>query len=331
MILDLMGFFSLTKLKKGGNMNMKDQARLKMHQRMEAYLLKHPGITGSLPNFATLFALFRQGIAAVLELMKEQEGSSKSSLLSKAEARASLEALAFDVSGKLVAYATNKPKRELLSKINFTKTELETCTDYVLVSHAKILCETVTLNLADLEVYRIKQADVDAMLQLGALLLQEEPLPEVEVKDQVEITKALEARLRENQEVLKQIDAEMLIVRCSEVVFYREYWLLRKIIYSWQRKLAVKGRVIHKGTREGLKGVTIIFEAADEETAAALKAYTGGNAPRKTARMGGFTKKSFIEGAFKVTASKVGFITQRVTVYIRNGETTRILFEMQAV
>ena len=53
-------------------MKSREQAMLKMQQRIEAYLLKHSDVTDTLPNFAVLFALLQAGIVDVLDLMEEQ-------------------------------------------------------------------------------------------------------------------------------------------------------------------------------------------------------------------------------------------------------------------
>ena len=310
-------------------MKNREQAMLKMQQRVEAYLLKHSDVTDTLPNFAVLFALLQAGIVDVLDLMEEQESSTDTAVQSKAAVRASLEALLLALSGKAVAYATNKPKPELLPKVKINKSDFDSWTDYVLVSHSKVVCETITAHLTDLEAYHIKPAEVTTLSGLNNSLVEQESLPEVETKDQDEITKAITAKLKDNQKVLKKIDAELLIVRFSEVAFYEEYLSLRKIIVLGKHRLAILGKVINKLTRKGIKGVTILIEGADEATIAALLAYSAGNPPKKTSDKGGFNKKSFIEGTFKVTAKMIGFATQSITVYVRSGETTRILFELQ--
>jgi len=312
-------------------MNMVDQARLKMQQRVEAYLLRHTDITDTLPNFAGLFALFRAGIVEVLELMKKQISNPDTALQSKSVVRASLEALLLDVIGKLAAYANNKPVPELLPKVKITKTEVKTCSDNVLVSHSKTLSEIITSHQTELEAYRIKPEVVENLGKLNDLLVKQEALPEVETKDQDQDTKAITIKLRDNQKVLKKIDIELLIVEYSDVVFHDEYLNLRKIVMTGKHSLAIQGKVIHKVTRKGLKGVSILIEGADEATVAVLKAYTGGNRRKKTAKMGGFNKKSFIEGTLKITASMIGFADQTVTVYARSGETTRVLIELEPV
>lgn len=301
-------------------MTNKQESRLSMYQAVADFLLKNSETTNPLPNFASLFALLQQNIASLLLVVKDQTSNRSGIAENKKEQRADVELRTITLSGKLVAYATVENNKELLALIRLTKSELSTCADNVLVSHAVKVCDAAEAQLPNLAAYMVTAAEITGLRDTCTAYLLKMPQPMENRRDGKQTTLSLTVLMKDTDALLLKLDAIMLIIRFSNSGFYDRYKNSRSVINTASRSWALKGTVTDSLTSQGLAGVTLTIEPVNG-TAGKSK---GGSELSKnvkiTAAKGGFTVKTLENGTYMVTASKEGYAPQTYTAYVTNGE-----------
>jgi len=310
-------------------MNNNQDSRLIMYQAVADYLLKNSSITTPLPNFATLFVLLQQNIARILLILKEQNSDRSGISVNKRAQRADLEMRTLNLSGKMVAYATNENNMELLPLIRISKSDVQTCADNALVTHAVKLCYTAEPLLPNLGTYMVVADEISDLRDLCTTFLVKMPQPRESRRDLKQTTKALNSLMMDTNGVLVKIDAIMLIVRFTQSAFYDHYKNSRSVIRIGSRSLALKGTITDAVTGLGLAGVTISIVPGN---GSALKSASGaelGKNVKISAAKGGFNVKTLADGTYTITATKEGYAPQSYTAYVNNGELTIVNIALQ--
>jgi len=308
-------------------MKSKNEARLKMYQSVVAFLLKNSGVTDPLPTFAALFLLLQSNIESILQIVKEQSSDRSGITVDKNAQRKEIVLRILTLSGKMVAYATLNKNNELLHLIRFTKSDLVSSTDHALLSHASLICDQASELLTELDIYNVTTDEIGSLRQLSAVFLDNIPKPREMRRDHRQLTLSLDDLMKETDHALLELDAVMLIVRFSNASFYDHYKNSRKVVETGTRGQTVRGLVTDSATSMGIKGVTVSFEPGNgNETKAGTEL---SKTVKQTADKGGFTIDSLETGTYRVSASKEGYTTQSLTVYITDGELTNVNIALQ--
>lgn len=310
-------------------MNSNQESRLSMYQAVADFLLKNSSVTTPLPNFATLFVLLQQNIAQILLILKEQNSDRSGIAVNKREQRADVEMRTLNLSGKMVAYATVENNKELLPLIRFSKSDVSTCADNVLVSHAIKLCDTAEPLLPDVGTFTVTAEEISELRDICVAFLAKMPQPMESRRDLKQTTQALNSLMMETNGLLMKIDAIMLIIRFSNSSFYEHYKNSRSVIKTGSRSLAMKGTMTDAATGLGLAGVTLSIVPGN---GSALKSASGPDLSKIvkiSAAKGGFNVKTLADGTYIVTAAKEGYVPQSYTAYVNNGELTVVNMALQ--
>lgn len=85
--------------------------------------------------------------------------------------------------------------------------------------------------------------------------------------------------------------------------------------------------LIEAGNGMGQKGVLleIAEQAGDAKKASSELTKT----VKRTSDMGGITAKALNDGTYLITATKPGFVTQTMQVYVSGGEMTKVVIELE--
>ena len=138
------------------------------------------------------------------------------------------------------------------------------------------------------------------------------PQPRLGIIDRKQNTEQLASLFKANADILKKIDALVEVVRVSEPLFYSAYKSARMVI-EHGRSLTVKGEVKDAATNVGVQGATVSF-ALDGVVLLVKKTSVGG----------GFMIKSMVEGAYIVTVTKLGYVTNVLPLNVLKGEMANV-------
>ena len=303
----------------------KDEGKVRMYQSVVSLLQKHDDMLKTLPNYPALFLLLTQYLSEVLAMMEELDSNTEVEAITKGELRDLILLRSRTLLGKLVAFAKHMKNQEMLTNLHSIESELSSCSDYTLTTHAKKVSGMVSDNLTDLVAYRATKEDSDELITLSTRFLNQIPEPTEAKKDQGEMLQAFEAMLKKIDDLLLEIDAELRIVQFSEVEFYTHYKKSRKVVLLGVHPMSMICKVTNFKTGKGEKGVKVTVVMMSDD----LKSAIADVIKKKTAAKGGFRLKSLPDGKYVITFSKQGFVTQTVTVYVNSGETTTVKVVLQ--
>ena len=304
-------------------MSNQDEATVKSFEAVLSLLLKNATLLEPLPKYLTLLARVQQYLPEILLLMKALDSKTEGIAISKSDLRANIETLTLDLSGKLTAYANNKPDPVLLADIYFTPSAIGNCSELSLVAHAQKVAAAALKYIPDVNAYLITKENADELNKLAAQLSDMIIAPTEGKKDKGDLYLAFKAKVKLMKAVLEDMDKEMLIIRYLAPEFYSHYLKSRKVVVLGTRKMALICSVINALTLVGEKGVKITIVTADNAHTLILKT--------TTAAKGGSRIKSLAAGTYLVTFSKQGFTPQTITVYVNSNETTKVKISLHAL
>jgi hypothetical protein len=289
-------------------MNGKQQSKLKMYLTVRIFLLANPAITAKLPNFPEFMAALDAAILQIQSNSQEQSIDSSGVTDSKQEYREAVITLSIDASGKIQAYAKYTRDSVLLAETKFTKTDLRHLSALDLVDAASGLKGRIDANLDSLALYGLTAESQtvfgDAIDSYNTAI----PLPRQSQLWSREKSLLETQGFEMGDEAIDHIDSVVEIVRLTEPIFYIGYKNARRIIPQGITSLQVQGNVIEAANGKPIPYALLTFRLTGQTEAVMAK---------ETAAKGRFQIKSLSEGVYDISVSKVGFITQVVTLTVR--------------
>lgn len=303
-------------------MKTKQENRFSMYLAVADFCEKHTGITATLPNFSINLSELKTTNEQIHGIVKTQAADITGTTAGKTNARENLIVLTADTSRKLVAYATLNKNQELATEIKYTESYLRHLPDTTLAVVPKLIYERAQDHLAALSGYVVTPETQAALLQAMDDYMLALTAPRIKKVSLGQAVKQLEALFAAGDEALAAMDVVVEIVRLTAPDFYAGYKLVRKIVESGSRKLAVKGLVTETLSGEPVPGVTISFWPDGD----VLKTAATGEASlvKKSAPKGGFNVSSLPAGTYRVSLQKPGYAEQTLTVFVNDGELTTV-------
>lgn len=303
-------------------MKTKQENRFSMYLAVADFCEKHTGITATLPNFSINLSELKTTNEQIHGIVKTQAADITGTTVGKTNARENLIVLTADTSRKLVAYATLNKNQELATEIKYTESYLRHLPDTTLAVVPKLIYERAQDHLAALAVYMVTPETQAALLQAMDDYKLALTAPRIKKVSLGQAVKQLEALFAAGDEALAAMDVVVEIVRLTAPDFYAGYKLVRKVVESGSRKLAVKGLVTETLSGEPVPGVTISFWPDGD----VLKTAATGEASlvKKSAVKGGFNVSSLPAGTYRVSLQKPGYAEQTLTVFVNDGELTTV-------
>ncbi|NVO18328.1 MAG: carboxypeptidase regulatory-like domain-containing protein [Bacteroidetes bacterium] len=305
-------------------MNSQLIARLKMYQVMADLLSENAEITQTLPGFPDLLLTLQQKIGLLKEDVKNQSGNTNGIAYAKKKDRDELIKSALELSRKITAYASMNGNELLSRNSKISHSTLSRKLDHELAGYCLNLCESALTMLEQLQPYSVTEEEVKAIKQLADEFFYMIPKPK-EAKNQLKQSHDSVKRLiSETDVVLKKMDILLQILRNTNSGFYEKYLAARKIFLHGGKKISMKGIVKDARTQTGLSGVVVEFTHPNG----------GGNGylevilKKKTSSLGGFTIQSLEAGTYQAVASKAGYESQTLPVFINDGELFHLNFNL---
>jgi len=229
---------------------------------------------------------------------------------------------------KSLSNATNNP--ELFNSVNYTPTKMKMARDTEIVGICNTILTRATANATALVNYGVTAAMITELQTTIANYSATLAKPKTAITQTKTATENLAKLFKETDNILtKRLDLDIELFKVSKPEFYSQYISSRIVISTGKNKMSVLGNITMVETGEPLKGV--ILTVTPENNGMMKATAVAGMSPlvKKSAEKGNFRIPSLPEGTYSVTAKKIGFKDQIVTIIVANGETTNLKIEME--
>lgn len=297
-------------------MNSKQTSTYGMLRRVHAFFTKNFALLNGLPIFKSLYDAFGTKLNQI-EITIEQQGKNISGLKRQKEIlRSDLIAKALDVSRRVVAYAKLSDNEVLAKEAYYTVTDLLHYPDKKLSTSCSLIYTAAETNALLLAEYGVTEIILVALKKAIDDFIDSMDNPKKGAIEKTQNTKQLSLLFDEEMVVLGKIDLLIDILKITNPEVYNEYYSTRRIVYH-SGSLSVKGKVTDAETGAPLEGVTVTFTF---DGVVKLK--------KITSKGGGFVNKTLDEGTYTVTASRIDYIAQTMTINILSSEIYRLNIAM---
>lgn len=291
---------------------------------VKTFLIAKMALLSQLPNFATIFDAFTEGLAGIVKDSELQSVNKIGVTKSKVALKLKLSILVGDNARKLFAFALLINDQVLLSELKFPQSTLKNGSDSKLTNRAEGIYNRITPLLSQLAPYGITADSQEAFRSAIDNFVASVPQPRLKDTDSTEITRELAIYFKDTEKALHQLDAIIEIIHLTDTSLYNAYRLARKTVNYGTRSHAIIIKVTDADTHEPIQKVTITLDM--ENNAGQHPAIV-----KKSSVMGGCNVKSAAEGTYQVTAKKLGLKDDVRTVQISKGERCNIHIEMKKI
>jgi len=310
-------------------MNVNQENRFKMYQNIDAFLKANNETVKTPPAYSPLVDALGTGIGKIKTLSELRVVNASGLVKYKNQLKLALAHTTFGISVRIRAYALSIKNEILQNQISFSESELKYASDQKLKDYANVVLNLVNTYIAELQDYEIT-AETQSGLK-AAIDSFSEVLPKIGLASAAakENTVRLKQAFAEIDKVLKDLDAIIEILKEKSPDFYGEYKRIRKVDNSGRGHLSVKVVVIDALTGLPLPNVLVTFSLKKNDSIIPLNG--NGNIQKISAQRGGLHVKSMPAGIYDVIISKNGYVEQKTTLAVTNGEMATLYIELVKV
>jgi hypothetical protein len=283
--------------------------KLRMYMALRVLLRVNPAILEKLPNAKELLTALDAAIADIQANSVLQQKSLKKQKDECDRLHTVVVKDMLDTSRKMQAYAAIKNDNALLKDTKFTETELSQMFDVVMEKNVTFLHGIVEANLDEVAAYGLNADTQAKLLSDLALYTDSNPVLDNDKRGKKNVTSELTDNYKTADDIVSKFDKLVEIVRDTEAKFYADYKVTRKISIATETVQLI-AQIDDAETGTGIPNATITITAADDSSAPIVK---------QTAAKGGFQLKTLDIGVYTVTAVKIGYTTQTLSITI-NGD-----------
>ena len=291
-------------------------------------LTNRASILNPVVGYSTYSAEYVLNTGKLKVLTEQKQYDIRGNTEDKSIAREKLIPFIMDGCSRLIAYSLTSSNNVLIKEASYTLTELGQLDENELIDAAQAIRDRLQANLAILAAYGINtttQANFAAAITTFSNACRKLAAAQIAQKvNNQKIDDAIEAV----ELTLKKIDIIVNMLRYSQPDFFIEYWMTRRIGKKGTRYASIIGQVNDILTKTFIKGVTLTFELDPSS-----ENYQEGFSPitKLSADKGGFIIKNHKAGIYLVTAKKHGYKDKQMRIVVNDGETTRIVIEMEKI
>lgn len=302
-------------------MNKTDEAKVTTDTIICEFFEKHKAEASKLPNCTSILSsikangqqifAYKAQLNAMGNIASQQKGNTHQVLVDKTLA----------LLRRFGAYMALNPNSPLETVISFTATEVTKAKDSKLVDYATTLLNKGREMVAQLADVGITESGLDEFSDIIDLFQANIPRPKLEESSETLINKEISRLVKENVGYRAKIDAIMEIARETNKAFYESYRSLLRISKPIPNHIALAINVEDSQTAEPISGVTIALTLQRRDS-------TTKPLQRKSATKGGIRIKNLVEGTYTLTASKLGYRDQTLTINVISGEFTTLTIKL---
>jgi hypothetical protein len=303
-------------------MNRRQENKHNMHVGVQTFVKDQMSVLSTLPDFGAVNARFDASVEHTKIAIRGQELDIKGSTVSKRDAQNTAIGSMMELSANVVAFALVGKKDKALAqaaKINSTTTQMGDSAMYEKFEGVYDLAEA---HMADAAAYNVTPALLQRVredLDRYERLLQ---VPENSIDKRAVFTRQIDEGQAATSEILKEMDALVKMLKVSNETVCDDYFRIRKIRDLGRGYLSMMIAVKHADTGEGLAAARIeLLQQTGEEGKPLTNLL---KQEKRSGRLGGARVKNLPAGTYLIRVSKAGFETQEMTVYVNEGEMTRV-------
>ena len=291
---------------------------ISMYRRVLNFLRKKYDVTKNLPGFADVLDSFESNLNAIIRLGNEQGTDIRGLRAQKVEIKTSTGEKALDMSHRVEAFAKMTGNVVLAKKIHYTDSDVFRTSDYEFLTACTIIVETSEAYKDELVTYGVTPESLTDLKSSIAEWKDVMDSPKEGYTGKKQATTQLTDLFATQTGYAEKMDALIELLRYSNVPFYNEYQDTRKVVYR-KGSITVKCEVTDMATGAPLVGATVNFSV---EGVLVIEKTTSAN--------GLLTIKSMNDGAYTVTVSRLGYVTQVQNVNVMNVELTTVKVALDA-
>ena len=290
-------------------MTSRQESKLKMYLTLRIFLRANATITALLPNIEEFLTALDTAILQIQQNSVQQVSGKAHE--DKKETRDELEMATLDYSKKIQAYALYTKDSNLLAETKILKYDLNNATDIELTNMSKGLHGKIEPHIPNVTGYFLTVNTQSDFMNLIVKFESYIPARRQNQLDQTDSSKLINSGFDMGDEAIDHIDSVVEIVRLMHPDFYDRYKATRKIIVTGGSSLSLRGTVTDADTGQPLTDATLTF---------CLNGHIDPVLVKKSADKGGLQVKSLNEGIYQVTVSKIGYLTQTLTITVSASE-----------
>lgn len=313
-------------------MNDRENALLLSYSTTVDFCIRKSADFTSLPNFNSLVTTLDGLVKNIRAQSRILEVSTQGYTEAKNLSREALIAVLHPPLKRVQAYSSIIQDKVLQNSVKLTDTDIKRVWDDKLASVCRdiySLCQAHSTGLAEYG------------LTPGMLTQLKDAIDDYEEKltgspqyrgEQKAARLTLDNLFVEVSDLLKtKLDLLIEIIKHEKPETYTGYKYTRKIEMPGSRTMSLKGTVTDPATGEGVpKALITIVQTHNGDGSTKAGADLMKNV-KVAATKGGFQIKSLPAGTYTITVSKVGYTESTVTVYINDGELTKVNIEITAL
>lgn len=297
-------------------MNSKQISFLSTCRRMSNFIKKFTNITSILPTFTETQTEF-DGNLTLMEAYGNQQNMDISGLRTqKEDMKISTGEKVLDMSHRIEAFAKITGDVVLAKKAHLSDTSYLKSSDHDFMSTNNIVYELAESKMLELEVYGVTSITITTLKLYIENYRALVDAPKEGTTGRKQVTDQLAIMVDTQTGVLDKMDSLYELLKYSNPAIYAEYQDTRKIVYR-SGSLSVKCEVTDAETSLPLGGAIIGF-------------YLKGMLilEKTTSQTGGCTIKTFNNGTYTVTVTRLGYLTQSLVVNVLDVEMTSVKVKM---
>lgn len=297
-------------------MTSQQENSLSMYYAVQDFCNQNQSIWQTNKPFKTAFDLFESKLPLINQYRDTQSLNTTGVAQVKAQKKEDLIEKAYFVANRLQSYALHIQDSELLAKVNYSRTYFSRYRDTNLTGLCNTILENAQNNLANLLDYSVDATTLSELQTAIQAYQAQLAKPRTSQTTSKTATSNLEQLFAEATTILRErLDRDIEIFRKSQPDFYQQYQSVRRVVQTTYSKLALRIEVKEQSTAVPIANVKISL-AGSKET-------------KKSTEKGNCQIKNLAQGTYQISFEKTGYLSQSLSVNIVDGETTKLVVEME--
>ena len=286
------------------------EKKLKMYLVLRVLLRSEPAILAKLPNGEEYLKALDDVIQSIMSITQlKNEGTGKIKEQQNQLSTQFKERLLEDA-GKLKPYANYKDNKPLIAFCTLSDTKLSKMKEIDVIVYAKSLYGYINESFTELTKYQLTADTQASLLDKISNFEVINPQLSTEKGKYKNLSGDLNDDYKQADAIIAKLDDEVELIRNSDTEMYRLYWVKRKVEYHANSN-QLTGHVMDAETGAGIPNATLSFALTGSSSEPLVK---------QTADKGGFQLKTITPGIYTVTVSKLGYVTQTLTITLTGDE-----------
>jgi hypothetical protein len=295
------------------------EKKLQMYLTLRALLRAYPEVLAKLPNGEEYLKALDAVILSIQNNIQLKKKGTKDISNQQKDQKALLKSRILEDSVKLKSYANHENATLLIEFCSTPETKLNKMKETDFVVHSKTLYGYIGEAMPNLARYQLSEETQASLLDLITgyeLICPELSTAQGSYKnlsgDLIEYYKSADA-------IVAKLDTEVEMIKNSDTQVYNLYRTKRKLDYNSDNNDVV-GHIYDSVTGAGVPNATISLQLNDSTAAPIVKS---------SAEKGGFQIKTITPGIYTVTVTKIGYITQTISLTITGDD--QVVFDVKLV